>query len=857
MKTRLVTSLLGLALCGWLFVSTVAAQETKSFCAEVQMVIEQTLTLERQAFDAHMRIRNGIRTFSLDQVGIDVTIADVDGNPVQVTTDSHNTNALFYIRVDTMDNISNISGTGVVAPESTVDIHWLIIPSASAGGGTPSGVRYQVGANLRYSVNSDTQTVAVAPDTITVKPMPKLVLDYFLPYDVYGDDPFTPQLEAPVPFSLGVRVKNAGHGDAHALKIESGQPKIVENTKGLLIGFEITESEVQGLKSTNTLEVNFGTLATNRVKVARWTMECSLSGHFTAFAADFAHSDDLGGELTSLIQAVNTHTLLRNVMVDLPGRDRVRDFLAQDAGGLRVYESENYELAVTNYTAQSDWEHAGDTVEEYTYVLTSPPVNGPLYVKMPFDEGAGKILVRVIRGDGKGINLANAWIHKERERQEDPWKYFFCLFDAQGGGEYTAVFKRKPVTVNEAPVLQHIGRKVVRVGESLGFLVRATDPNETVPQITAVPLPAGATFTGGTGEGTFLWTPVATNYGVYLLRFTADDGEFADWEIVKVYVGHAGESLCGGIPCSLENWRVEIQDIQAQPTSGNATVRWDTVTGVTYDMYASDQNFGDGMVWSKIGATRLGTGARLDAADADLGTQKERRFYKVVVSGDSPDTNGVWGVIRSRVPAGYSMISPPLVMDRRFDAALGHALASALVGHSGGAGDGVGDEVYIMQENGTWRILYLDGTSVWRETTGVASTYELPEGQGFFIARNAATAAQVTFTGPVGNTGTNRTTIRPGWNILGLSQGKDLPLSDMLGDGIAHGGMYEEEADLLVLPNANGSWRRLMRVEGWGAPYDGQWFDLSTFQIYTNNLIPGAAYYYYRQPTAGPFDVSF
>ncbi|MDO4724735.1 MAG: hypothetical protein Q4A97_08245 [Comamonadaceae bacterium] len=46
------------ALAFLLFAPVLHAQEAD--CAEVKIVIEQKLSLERQAFDAHMVIRNGL-----------------------------------------------------------------------------------------------------------------------------------------------------------------------------------------------------------------------------------------------------------------------------------------------------------------------------------------------------------------------------------------------------------------------------------------------------------------------------------------------------------------------------------------------------------------------------------------------------------------------------------------------------------------------------------------------------------------------------------------------------------------------------------------------------------------------------
>ena len=180
----------------------------------------------------------------------------------------------------------------------------------------------------------------VSPDYIFVKPMPEISLDYFLPIDVYGDDPHTVEIDPIIPYSLGVQVSNNGFGTAWDLKIESAQPEIVENELGLLIGFKIEGSEVNGEPATPSLLVDFGDIAPNSKGTARWLMTTSLSGKFIDFEAEFTHADELGGELTSLISAVNTHTLVGDVVVDLPGRDLIRDFLAEDAGVFRVYESD-------------------------------------------------------------------------------------------------------------------------------------------------------------------------------------------------------------------------------------------------------------------------------------------------------------------------------------------------------------------------------------------------------------------------------------------------------------------------------------------------------------------------------------
>ena len=85
-----------LLICVSLFpVASLAADD--SVCARVKIEIRQEMTLERQAFDAHMRINNGFTHITLENVDIDVRFSDEDGNSVFATSDPNNTDALFFI----------------------------------------------------------------------------------------------------------------------------------------------------------------------------------------------------------------------------------------------------------------------------------------------------------------------------------------------------------------------------------------------------------------------------------------------------------------------------------------------------------------------------------------------------------------------------------------------------------------------------------------------------------------------------------------------------------------------------------------------------------------------------------------
>ncbi len=88
------------------------AQAQESLCAQVKIQIEQELT--PQAFDAHMRIKNGLDTDPLENVAVTVQFTDKDGNGVVATSDPDDTSATFFIRTDSMEGIGAVEGSGPV-----------------------------------------------------------------------------------------------------------------------------------------------------------------------------------------------------------------------------------------------------------------------------------------------------------------------------------------------------------------------------------------------------------------------------------------------------------------------------------------------------------------------------------------------------------------------------------------------------------------------------------------------------------------------------------------------------------------------------------------------------------------------
>ena len=431
-KHVIFLAVLTLAFLAGFWVEGNTAQAQEAVCAQVKLEIQQELTLERSAFDARMTIRNGLIGFDLTEVGVTVTVTDADGQDAS---------SLFFVDVFELSNISDVSGTGTVAAESVAEIHWLIIPSPGAGGDSPEGQVYNVGATLEYVLKGGYQLTEVVPDAIVVKPQPLLVLDYFNPRFVMGDDPFTPETEPSVPYTLGVRVKNGGYGTARNLAIDSSQPVIKENELGLLIDFELLNSYVNDEPVNNTLLVNFGDIDPGESKVARWNAISSLLGEYVSFEAEFTHSDELGGELTSLIQDVHAHVLIHDVLIDLPGKDSVKDFLALDGDTYRVYGSDGVDEEATAYLPGGNPPAVSGAPSEQDpeITLSFPETAGPVYAKVSEPADGDIPIACVVRSDGKTLSPDNYWISMERDGEHN-WYPFVNIFDYNSNGTYTVQY---------------------------------------------------------------------------------------------------------------------------------------------------------------------------------------------------------------------------------------------------------------------------------------------------------------------------------------------------------------------------------------------------------------------------------
>ena len=530
-----------------------APPQAKTACAKVQIQIRQEITFARQAFEARMGIFNTLPA-DLTDLAVTLTFADESGNPVPGTTSTEEDSVShFFYKAELVEgqNATQPHPT-TVAANSEKTLTWTIIPTLLAANGngiTAKGRMYQIGANLSYTAAGKDEVVQINPDFIRVKPLPEIQLHYFLPYNVFGDDPTTPAFEPPVPFPLGLRLRNIGLGNAENLAIASSPPVIVRNDLNIPAEFHILATRVNDQSAVPSLTANVGSLPAASASMVRWEMRSRLSGRFTGFRADVWHSDELGGALTALVRDPFTRRLEGEVLVDLPGRDQLVDFLAYDsfatdASPLRVYESRSVRLEdpaslidpavpVANIHLDATISNTG------TIGLTGlPQQNAFCYLKGTDPNGGTRRIQRVVRSDGKVLPATNAWTSRRyvppapgptAKSSTDYRLHVFDHIPPESGPLTWRVEFTTGELANGAPIISPLEDRIIRPGQQISFPVNVTDPDGDLVGLGIAVRPYGATFsTDNNGNGAFSWTPGQdgiTQTGVFPLTFEASDGK--------------------------------------------------------------------------------------------------------------------------------------------------------------------------------------------------------------------------------------------------------------------------------------------------------------------------------------------
>ncbi|MBI1842112.1 MAG: cadherin repeat domain-containing protein [Verrucomicrobia bacterium] len=421
--------------------------EESGICAKVKLRLDQDLILTRNAFNATLELDNLSAASGLENVQVLINITDKNGQPA---------NEVFGIRDPVVAGLTAVDGTGALGAASSGSATWILVPTRAAAPDGP--VDYGVGGVLIYQQDGHEITIPLFSAPITVYPDPALSVQYFHQRDVFSDDPFTPEVEPSVPFVLGVVVDNHGKGTAKNVRIISGQPRIVENQKGLLIDFKIIGSQVNHQPQTPSLTANFGEIAPGQRGVGLWYLTSTLQGQFEDYKATFEHLDSLGKTNLSLIDEVTIHEMIHLVQAPGPFEDGLPDFLVNDIGDPENLPDTLYFSDRTTQPVQvardASWDgpvNSGRLAVQMTATMPS----GWCYLLVD-DPGDGDFILRqVVRSDGVEIAMnTNVWTTDRtfigggrRPRLE----HVLHLLDFNSTGKYTLYYEPAPAPDREAP----------------------------------------------------------------------------------------------------------------------------------------------------------------------------------------------------------------------------------------------------------------------------------------------------------------------------------------------------------------------------------------------------------------------
>lgn len=424
-----------------------SAETEKTVCASVSLKFSQSVSITREAFEGTLKINNGVETGEMKNVKLDLEIKDEDGIV---------RNDLFQINTLSLDQITGIDGNGVIEALKTGTAVIQFIPEKGAA--PVISKAYSFGGTLSYLDPSTSVlvTTKLLPVTLTVKPCPDLYLNYFIQRDVLGDDPLTAAVETIEPAELSLLIYNKGAGDATKVVLDSEQPKIIENEKGLNIDFKMIGSSLNGnATSMGMTRVDFGNIPAGKTGLGQWWFTSSLLGHFSEYKAELTHLTSFDNPDLSLISDVSIHELIRSVEAktvtnetvtafitnDIPDNDDQPDMLyLADGTTERVFAASSVNMVKTS-----------DNV--YTLTIT-PSTTGYNYGSITDPTNGRAKLVSIKRtSDNATLSLRNFWQTDRTliDKKEPVYEYKLHFVDKfmASAGSYILTFEPKPLKMLE------------------------------------------------------------------------------------------------------------------------------------------------------------------------------------------------------------------------------------------------------------------------------------------------------------------------------------------------------------------------------------------------------------------------
>ncbi len=415
-----------------------------SVCASVTINITQKVVMTREAFEGTLTIFNGNTTTAMKEIKLNLEIRDENGVL---------SNDLFQIDTKALSILTAIDGTGTLGANQKGSATVLFIPEKGAAPEVPKS--YSFGGSFSYldPFTGVTVTKPLFPVTLDVNPSPDLYLHYFMQRDILGDDPLTAAIEPIVPAEFAVMIQNNGFGTAMNVRIESAQPKIVENEKGLAINFALIGSNLNGQpKQMGLTNIDFGNIEPKKAAIGQWWFTSDLLGHFVSYEAKVTHLDSRGNPDLSLISGATLHELIKSVRVYSGVEDGMNDFLVNEVQDAQefpdiIYLSNGGTLDVYPAVSQSTSGSIASGTHEIELQVT-PKQIGWNYIKFS-DPGNGQYKIAgVTREDGQVIPLDNVWqtfvtLPDGKEPVYENMMHFLDVFAANSSQKYTIRFTAK------------------------------------------------------------------------------------------------------------------------------------------------------------------------------------------------------------------------------------------------------------------------------------------------------------------------------------------------------------------------------------------------------------------------------
>ncbi|MBQ6084497.1 MAG: right-handed parallel beta-helix repeat-containing protein [Bacteroidales bacterium] len=382
-------------------------QGESSVCAHVTVKFSQKMTMTREAFEGTFSVHNSSDENSIEDIVLDLVVKDKN-------TGDDCTN-LFQIDVTSLNEITSVEhGSLGAGKDGTAIIQF--IPTKNAAPTTPKV--YSFGGTFSFIDPYTLEEVVfdLYPVDLTVNPSPDLYVDYFMQRDILGDDALTEDvIEPSVPAELGVRIHNKGAGTAKNVNLETAEPEIVDNEKGLAVDFAMYGASYNGNDAQiGLMNIPFGNIESGRTAVGEWLFTSSLLGHFVSYEAHVIHNSSKGNPELSLVSSLRLHELIHPIRIYGAKDDNINDFLVNDILDAydnpdTIYFSQGGSTGVGLVTDMTfdDYVTVDDTI--VTLTINSSRV-GWNYGKCN-DPGRDKYeLVSCTRdSDGQVIPLQNVW----------------------------------------------------------------------------------------------------------------------------------------------------------------------------------------------------------------------------------------------------------------------------------------------------------------------------------------------------------------------------------------------------------------------------------------------------------------